>query len=383
MTMKEEERKTIFISGGGTGGHLFPALAVADEIRRRHPGAEITFVGAKRGIETKLVPKAGYPLWTLPLSGMKGASIAGRVRAAGAAFWALLACTVWMARKSPDLVIGVGGYASGPAVLAANVSGFKTMVLEQNHFPGATNRLLAARVDAVCVPSEEARERLGGRGIVTGNPVRDDVATIGDAPGGARLSILVFGGSRGASSLNRAMIEALPDLAAMNPPPRIVHQTGEDEYAEVSRAYAGYPDEQSEAHVFLHDMPARLAAADLVVCRAGALTIAELAASGRPAVLVPYPYAADDHQRLNAEAVEARGAAIVVLDRALDGLALARHVRALDADRERLRAMGNAARALSIPDATSRIVDVADAVMAGYPVASGAALEDEGGADVS
>jgi UDP-N-acetylglucosamine--N-acetylmuramyl-(pentapeptide) pyrophosphoryl-undecaprenol N-acetylglucosamine transferase len=379
MTMEDADKR-ILISGGGTGGHLFPALSVADELKRRHPGTAITFVGADRGIETRLVPQAGYPLRTLPLSGMKGMSLGSRARAAAAACWAIPACVAWMVRHDPDLVIGVGGYASGPAVLAASVSGYRTMVLEQNHYPGATNRFLAGRVDAVCVPSEIARERLGGRGIVTGNPVRAEIEAVGPAPGGDVLSILVFGGSRGARSINDAMINALPRLAAMATPPRIVHQTGDQDHARVSKGYAAYPPERSEIHAFLHDMPERLAAADLVICRAGAMTLAEIAAAARPAILIPYPYAADDHQRLNAEAVEACGAAIVALDRDLDGLALATRVAGLDADRDALRAMAGAARSLAVPDAAGRIADVAEAVMAGHPVN---VADIEGGVDVS
>jgi UDP-N-acetylglucosamine--N-acetylmuramyl-(pentapeptide) pyrophosphoryl-undecaprenol N-acetylglucosamine transferase len=356
----------IVIAGGGTGGHVFPALAVADELKRRMKEAEITFVGGQRGLETRLVPQAGYPLRTLRMSGLKGASAVARVAAAGMAGGALVRCMAWMAAARPRLVIGVGGYASGPAVLAAKVLGVRTMILEQNHFPGATNRWLAPRVDAVCVPSEAARRRLGGRGIVTGNPVREAFTHIGPSPGGPALSLLVFGGSRGARSINRAMVEALPALAALRPVPTIVHQTGADGLEEVRRAYAGFPSLAS-AHVtaFLEDMPRRLAEADLVVARAGATTLAELAAAGRPAILIPYPHAADDHQRLNAEAVVEAGAALSVLDRELSGPGLATMVADLAADRGRLRRMGEAARTLAHPDAAARIADVALSLVRG------------------
>ncbi|HEX5045240.1 MAG TPA: undecaprenyldiphospho-muramoylpentapeptide beta-N-acetylglucosaminyltransferase [Candidatus Polarisedimenticolaceae bacterium] len=356
----------VVIAGGGTGGHVFPALAVADELKGRMEGAQITFVGGQRGLETRLVPQAGYPLRTLRMSGLKGATVASRVAAAGMAGAALVRCLGWMAVKRPHLVIGVGGYASGPAVLAAKVLGVKTMILEQNHFPGATNRWLAPRVDAVCVPSEAARGRLGGRGIVTGNPVREAFTRIGPAPGRPALSLLVFGGSRGARSINRAVVEALPALASMEPAPTIVHQTGSDALEEVRGAYAGFPA-LSSAHVapFLDDMPQRLADADLVVARAGATTLAELAAAGRPAVLVPYPHAADDHQRLNAEAVAEAGAAVWILDRELSGTGLAAIVTALAGDRGHLRRMGEAARSLAHPDAAARIADVAQSLLAG------------------
>lgn len=354
------------IAGGGTGGHVFPGLAVADELKRRRPQAEITFVGGSRGLETRLVPQAGYPLRTLRMSGLKGASPGARAAAAGMAAAALVRCAAWMARRRPHLVIGVGGYASGPAVMAAKGLGVRTMVMEQNHYPGATNRFLAPRVDAVCVPSEAARRRLGGLGVVTGNPVREAFTRIGPPPGGAALHLLVFGGSRGARSINRAMVAALPLLAAMQPPPAVVHQTGPEEVDAVRTAYAATPGLAGARVVpFLDDMPAALADADLVVARAGATTLAELAAAGRPAILVPYPHAADDHQRLNAEAVADAGAAVFVLDPDLSGARLAEAVLGLAADPGRRARMAAAARTLAHPDAAARIADVALSLLPG------------------
>jgi UDP-N-acetylglucosamine--N-acetylmuramyl-(pentapeptide) pyrophosphoryl-undecaprenol N-acetylglucosamine transferase len=361
----EERESRILIAGGGTGGHLFPALAVAGELRRRRPEAAITFVGGRDGLETRLVPEAGYELRTLPLSGMKGARLARGAIAAGAAGWGVVRCAIWMARRRPDLVIGVGGYASGPAVLAAKLLGVPTMILEQNHFPGATNRWLAPHVDAVCVPSIHAKERLRGTGIVTGNPVRPEFARIGPPPSGPVLSLLVFGGSRGARSINRAMAEALAELTRAAEPPRIVHQTGESEETAVRDAYAAYPAGRSEVRAFLPDMPARLAAADLVLCRAGATTVAELAAAGRAAILVPYPFAADDHQTWNARSVEEAGGAEVLLDRDLTGPLLASRILSLASDPARRAAMGRAARSLAQPDAASRIADVAESLLPG------------------
>ncbi|MBZ5638407.1 MAG: undecaprenyldiphospho-muramoylpentapeptide beta-N-acetylglucosaminyltransferase [Acidobacteriia bacterium] len=376
MRVKEGGRR-IVVAGGGTGGHLFPALAVADELRRRHPDAIIAFIGGKRGLETRLVPAAGFRLRTMPLAGLKGASLPGRVAAAAAAAVGTIRCLAWMVAWRPDLVIGVGGYASGPAVLAARLLRVRAMVMEQNHFPGAVNRWLAPRVDAVCVPSDAARSRLGGRGIVTGNPVRREFTSIGPPPSGEALSLLVFGGSRGARSINRAAVGAIPSLGRISPPPRIVHQTGDEDEASVAAAYRDYPGSH-EVRAFLDDMAARLAGADLAVCRAGATTLAELAAAGRPAVLVPYPFAADDHQRLNAEAVEDAGAAVVVLDRDLDGSRLAATVAALAADPARRRAMGEAARKLARPDAAERIADVADALLeGGAPGAGGPSAGEE------
>jgi UDP-N-acetylglucosamine--N-acetylmuramyl-(pentapeptide) pyrophosphoryl-undecaprenol N-acetylglucosamine transferase len=292
--------------------------------------------------------------------------------AAAAAGWAVLRCAAWMARERPELVIGSGGYASGPAVLAARLLRVRTMLLEQNHFPGATNRWLAPRVDAVCVPSREAARRLRGRIFVTGNPVRPEFPAIGEPPGGARASILVFGGSRGARSINRAMREAVQELGRRAQPPRIAHQTGAEEESAVRGAYSTYPGAW-EVRAFFDDLPERLAAADLAICRAGATTIAELCAAGRAAILVPYPHAADDHQRHNAEALVAGGAARLVPDAEVDGPRLVAEIDALTRDPQALRSMGRAARALARPDAARHIADIAERLIE---------RSDPGGGDV-
>src|SRR5262245_5794955 len=233
-------RRLVF-AGGGTGGHLFPALAVAKAIAGLRPGVPIEFVGARRGLESRLVPRAGYPLHTLPLSGLKGASLPARLLAAAGAALGVARCVAAFLVRRPSRGVGVGGYASGPAVLAAWLLRIPTMLMEQNHFPGATNRFLAPRADVVCVPSEAARARLGGRGVVTGNPVRAEFSSIGPAPSGERVSLLVFGGSRGARSVNRVVVEALPRLAETSPGLSIVHQTGEAERDAVAAAYARFP----------------------------------------------------------------------------------------------------------------------------------------------
>jgi UDP-N-acetylglucosamine--N-acetylmuramyl-(pentapeptide) pyrophosphoryl-undecaprenol N-acetylglucosamine transferase len=359
----DEGSRGIVIAAGGTGGHLFPALTVADELRSRHPGRSVRFVGGRRGLEQRLVPQAGYDLWSLPVSGIKGRGLTSRLRAATGAGWSTLRCALWMARKRPALVIGGGGYASGPAVLAARLLGLRRMILEQNHFPGATNRWLAPRVDAVCVPSVAAAGRMGGRRFVTGNPVRKEFASISETPTAAEPTLLVFGGSRGARSINRGMVAALAELARLDPAPRIVHQTGTDLVDEVRRAYTDYPEGRAEVHAFLDDMPARIEAASLVVCRAGATSVAELAAAGRPAVLVPFPHAADDHQTHNARTLEEAGAAVMLRDDELDRLAST--VAGLLADPDRLRRMGAAARTLGRLDAAERIADIADTLIDG------------------
>ncbi len=364
------------IAGGGTGGHLFPALAVADELRARYPNARIAFIGSRRGIEASLLPRTDYPHRLLALGGLKGRTALRRIVAAAGAGWAVLRCSAWMLGSRPSLVIGVGGYASGPAVLAAVGLRVPTMILEQNHFPGATNRWLAPRVDAVCVPSEEAARRIRGRRFVTGNPVRGEFSRIGDPPPDRPLHLLVFGGSRGARSINRVVTEAMDGLRRLDPVPHLVLQTGPDDLQRVRRAWADYPADRCEVHAFLDDMPARLAAADLVLCRAGATTVAELAAAGRAAILVPFPFAADDHQTHNARALERAGAAIVVADAELDAERVVRYIEQLAGDRQRLLSMGRAARTLARPDATRRIAGLAEALVRRRPLDDADAWED-------
>jgi len=269
---------------------------------------------------------------------------------------------MWMTRERPDLVIGVGGYVSGPGVLAGRLLRVPTMIMEQNHFPGATNRWLASRVDAVCVPSEAARRRLAGKTVVTGNPVRSAFFEIDERDDSRTVSVLVFGGSRGARSINRAACQALEVLGALDPPPRLVHQTGSADEAQVRAAYGSYAG-RHEVGAFFDDMPARVASADIVVSRAGASTISELCAAGRPAILVPYPHAADDHQRHNAETLCEAGAAMLLPDDELNGTTLAAAVARLVDDPDRRREMARAARSLAQPDAAGRIADVAEGLI--------------------
>ena len=354
----EQKATRIVFAGGGTGGHLYPALAVADELRRRTTSRDIVFIGGNRGIEVRLVPQAGYPLRTLSMAGIKGRGVVGRVGAGFLAGVAVVRCLGWMVRRRPAIVIGVGGYASGPAVLAASWLGIPIMLMEQNHFPGATNRFLARRAARVCVPSEAARSRLGGIGTVTGNPVRAEffaTAGVKEQP-----SLLVFGGSRGAHSINMAMQGVIAELATLPNPPHIVHQTGQADLETVRAFYRNYDPQRVEVLAFLDDMPQRLATASLVLCRAGAMTLAELAASGKPAILIPYPHAADDHQRHNAQAVADIGAAVVVTDDPLDVDELTQQLRTLLNDQTRVEEMGQAARQLARPDATEQIADIAE-----------------------
>lgn len=345
----------MIVAGGGTGGHLFPGLAVADALRRRRR-CRVTFVGSSRGIETRVVPRRGYSLRTLPVRALRGqgpVALAGSVLRLPAS---LLAARRMLGEIRPDLLIGVGGYASAPAVVAGWSRRTPTVLLEQNAHPGVTNRVLARFADRICVSfAESAGYFPAERTILTGNPVRPPVGEARQRRAG--FSVLIFGGSAGAHRLNEVGVEAMALAAREGAPPHVVHQTGEADLEWVRRRYR---EEGLEADVrpFIDDMAAAYEAADLIVCRAGATTLAEITALGKAALLVPYPYAADDHQRKNAESLVAGGAALMILDRDLSPPRLAEAVVRLRVEPERLAAMARAARALGRPEAADRVVDV-------------------------
>lgn len=352
----------VVIAGGGTGGHLYPGIAVARELLRRQPDATITFAGTARGIEARVVPKEGFELDVLRSAGLKATSLAARLR--GLALLPLSGADAWriISRRRPDLVIGVGGYSSGPVVLAAAVRGVPTMILEQNAVPGFTNRALARVVRAAAVSFDSTVAYFGGRGFVSGNPVRSEFLAVrageraggGGAPRPAR--VLIFGGSQGAHAINMAMVAAAPRLAAVAGGVAITHQTGERDLEAVRDGYrrAGL---EARVEPFLYEMDREMKDADLLVCRAGATTIAELTAAGKPALLVPLPTAADDHQRKNAEVLAAAGAADLIEQKALSGELLAARIAALIGDAPRRTAMAEAAKRLARPDAARAIVD--------------------------
>lgn len=351
------------IAGGGTGGHLYPGIAVARELLSRRPDATVTFAGTAKGIESRVIPREGFELDVIRSGGLKGKSLAHVAR--GASLIPLGMADAWriVSRRRPGLVIGVGGYSSGPVVLTAALRGIPTMLLEQNAVPGLTNRLLARVVRAAAVTYESTTAFFGSKAFVSGNPVRAEFVTGGlpaaadrDPKAGDEVAVLIFGGSQGAHALNVAMVEAAPTLAGLGLPMRITHQTGERDLDMVRTGYAaaGLP---AEVEPFLYDMGPRLAAADVVVCRAGATTLAELMAAGKPSVLVPLPTATDDHQRKNAEAMAEQGAAEVLLQADATGAALADRIARLARDGAQRQLMGAAARRLARLDAAKVIVD--------------------------
>jgi UDP-N-acetylglucosamine--N-acetylmuramyl-(pentapeptide) pyrophosphoryl-undecaprenol N-acetylglucosamine transferase len=346
----------VLVAAGGTGGHLFPGIAVADELRRRDPALRVVFAGTPRGLESRLVPRAGYELRLLPILPLNAVGPASALLGLLALPWGMLRSAALVGGLRPRAVLGVGGYAGGPVTLAAALMGVRAVILEPNARPGFTNRMLRPFVRHAACAYDEARRAFGAKGVLTGNPVRGGFAALPAKRHVPPLTLLAFGGSQGSRVLNRTMLAALPRLPG---PDRlhVVHQTGEAMREEVAAAYlaAGRP---AEVVAFLDDMQARFAAADLVLARSGATTCAELAAAGKAAVLVPFAAAADDHQRQNARALEAAGAARMLEERELDGASLARTLAELVEDPARIEAMEAAARRLARPDAAARVADL-------------------------
>jgi len=355
--MVKVEPISIVFAGGGTGGHLFPGIAVARELMRRHPHVKITFVGSGRTLETRVLSREGFGLEKIRTIGLVGQSLFGF-------FWGLailpisfLDAVQLLRRLSPNLVIGLGGYSSGPIVLLAALSGLPTLLLEQNAVPGMTNRILARVVNAVAVSYRATLPYFGTKGFISGNPVR---ASFFDAPilrgSPSTLHVLVIGGSQGAHTLNVCMVEAIPILLASKRPIRITHQAGESDLEFIRESYrrGGIA---ARVESFLDDIDREMAEADLVVCRAGAMTLAELAASGRPAILVPFPHAAHDHQRRNASVLVEAGAAELIDPGDLNGTTLGRRVVSLGADDEHRKLLAAACRKFAMPKAASVIVN--------------------------
>jgi UDP-N-acetylglucosamine--N-acetylmuramyl-(pentapeptide) pyrophosphoryl-undecaprenol N-acetylglucosamine transferase len=352
----------VLIAGGGTGGHIYPGIAIAQEFKRRNAASEIIFVGTAKGLETKIVPREGFALKLLQVAALKRVSLTQRLKSL-----ALLPKSFWDVRQliadfKPEVVIGVGGYSSGPVVLIASLLGVPTLVAESNALPGFTNRVLARFVKAAAVSFDEAIKFFGNKAVITGNPVRKDFFAIEAKAPDDVLDVLITGGSQGARAINDAMIGALPLLTASGSRFNIVHQTGESDLAKVQAAYATLPDDSlvnATAQPFVQHMVTAFANADVVICRGGATTVAELAAAGKPSVMIPFPFAADDHQRKNAEAVQTAGAGRMILQAELTPQRLADELIAMAKDPTRLQQMSAASRKLAHPNAAAKVVDLA------------------------
>ena len=361
----------IIVSGGGTGGHIYPALTIIRAIQQNEPSARILYVGTPHGLEADIVPREGIDFIAVDLAGFERKFSFENILRAGRALCALARASGIVRRFRPDVAIGTGGYAAGPILLAASLAGVPTLVQEQNVYAGVTNRILARFATAIAVGMEDARAVFPqNKTYVTGNPIRPEVLTASRGEGAKafgfdplKKTVLVSGGSRGARSINRAMVEVIA-RAAEQTDVQYLHVTGAEEHGDTLARIrnAGVRlEEHPNIRVlpYLYNMPQAMAMADVAVFRAGATGLAELAARGGPAILIPYPYAAENHQEKNARAMEAAGAAEVILNRDLDGAVLTEALRTLLSDDVRRAGMAAAMKRLGKPKAAEEIAALA------------------------
>jgi UDP-N-acetylglucosamine--N-acetylmuramyl-(pentapeptide) pyrophosphoryl-undecaprenol N-acetylglucosamine transferase len=352
---------TILIAGGGTGGHLFPGIALAEEIRRRHPTARLVFVGTARGLEARVVPKAGFELRLLAVRGLRNLGLRRQLGSLLRLPYSMAQAMLLVRRLRPQLAVSVGGYAAGPAMLAAHLQGVRCVVLEQNSTAGLTTRLLS-RFAARIVAGLPCPELPAARTLVLGNPVRQELVAVRDIPYAPQqpLRLLVLGGSQGARVLNDALLAMLPELQKSGLRAAITHQTGVADAPRVAAAYAKVkaPNLQLQATAFIDQMAAAYENHDLVLGRAGATTVAELLVCGRPSILVPFAAAAGNHQWHNAQLLVRAGAARCLSEAQLKPAAVLHQLQELSADPARLQRMAAAARAMGRPQALQDIADV-------------------------
>jgi len=356
----------VIIAAGGTGGHLYPGVALAREFERQMPGSETMFVGTTRGLETTVVPREGFELITIAARGVMGKGAGGALQGLAVVPLGVAQCLAVCRKRRPDLAIGVGGYTSPPLILAAFLLGIKRVIVEPNVYPGVANRVLSPIANLVFVSFADAVPYFGSNKTrIVGTPIRREFLHAPILPGGGNaeargLTVLVLGGSQGARSVNRAMIAAVPALVAAHPGLRVIHQTGARDHEEVAAAYRNMESAGQAAHMevapFLYDMPRAFRQADLIVSRSGATTVAEITACGKPAVLIPFPHAIHGHQERNARVLEGAGAAQVIVDARLSGELLAGAISALLARPDRLREMARCSTSLGQADAAERIV---------------------------
>jgi UDP-N-acetylglucosamine--N-acetylmuramyl-(pentapeptide) pyrophosphoryl-undecaprenol N-acetylglucosamine transferase len=349
----------VIIAGGGTGGHLFPGIAVADEFRRRYPECRILFIGTERGIEKKVLPDLGYDLQALDVAGIKGKGFLGTVKAMGKIPRSIMESRLLIKQFRPHLVLGVGGYVSGPVVLMAHLMGIATAVAEQNAVPGLANKMLGRFVDRVFVSFEETEQCFPAKKvIITGNPIRSGFVGKGqDATKSENaFTVLVFGGSQGSRAINDAMMKAASYLGRIRESLQIIHQVGSVDMEDVIKAYHESRI-TAEVKPFIMNMADAFNKADLLICRAGATSIAEITAAGKAAILIPFPYAIADHQTKNAEILSRHGAAILIPESQLMGEKLAEKILHLFGRPETIKKIGENASGLGHPRAATDVVD--------------------------
>ncbi len=357
----------VIIAGGGTGGHLFPGIAVAEELKNSAslPENSIIFVGTKHGIESRIIPKEPYPLELIRAKGFAGKSFFEKIRSLATFVQGIYDARRIFRSIKPDIVIGIGGYASVAMVLVAHFRGIPTIILEQNSTPGMANKFLGRFADAIAVTYQDSISHFPShKTYLTGNPVRRNIIKRNEDPDYSIFSlhkgiftVLIFGGSAGASSINQAMIAALNHMQDLKKNIQIIHQSGSKDYEKVTEAYRR---QNFNAFVapFLYHMSEAYSLADIIICRAGATTLAEITAVGRAAVLIPYPFAASGHQEANARKLADMGAAKIILDKELNGDILSKTIRHLFSEKKARMEMQKVSSALGKTDAGEKIVEI-------------------------
>jgi UDP-N-acetylglucosamine--N-acetylmuramyl-(pentapeptide) pyrophosphoryl-undecaprenol N-acetylglucosamine transferase len=351
----------VIIAGGGTGGHVYPGIAVAKEIVRRNSRTDVLFIGTEKGLEYRVIPREGFRLRTITISGVKGTRGLRRMASLFKIPFSLWESYRIISQFRPQLVIGVGGYSSGPPVLVAALLRVPILLQEQNATPGLTNRILAHFASCVATSFPESQYFFGKKAVLTGNPVRQEFRQAKAHNSEGRFVIVIVGGSQGARAINQAVMQSLDDLKPEFARLKFIHQTGEPDYGEVSGTYARYAAVH-EVRSFFYDLAIQYLRADLLISRAGATTLAEIAVSGRASILIPFPHATDNHQQKNAESFANAGAAEMILQKALSGKILADRIKFYLNHPEVLQQMAERSLRLGKPDATERIADLAMAL---------------------
>lgn len=347
----------VVIAGGGTGGHLFVGIALAEELIACNPETHILFIGTKREVETAALSKKGFPLKKIAAEGIKGRGVFRRIRSVAKIPWGIIESGFSLWQFKADIVIGVGGYSSGPVAIAARLMGIHIVIHEQNFVPGLTNRLLGRFADRIFVSfTESVRHFDPQKTRFTGNPVRREILSGKVVTAGPKhFTVLVVGGSQGAHRINKVVVDALQILNSV-PDVFFIHQTGQKDAAWVTGAYRKL-GRNDHVKPFFDDMGTIYGSANLVVCRAGATTVAEITALGKAAIFIPFPFATDNHQELNARSLAEQGAAELIREVDLNGKVLADRILYYKEHREELKAMGEKAGRLGRPDAAKEIVE--------------------------
>lgn len=350
----------VLIAAGGTGGHIYPALAMADAFQRLRPGIQIQFVGTPHGLENKLIPAKGYSLHHLSIGRLHSSvGLKERLKTLFALPWSMVQAFFILRKTKPDIVLGVGGHASGPLLLVASILRYRTAIWEPNAFPGLANRILSRFVDECWVVFDEAKSFLKSKTILqAGMPVRLEIEKVVDqSDSNVKFRLLIFGGSQGAKGINNAVVEMIKKNPALLENMHIVHQTGAADYNRIVQDYGSLVENSSlEVREYLHDMDQQYAKANLVICRSGTGTLSELAACGKAAILIPFPFASDDHQRKNAESLASKGAAVLLLQKDLTAAKLHEMLLSLQGSPERRSFMSTKIRDFHQPQAADQLV---------------------------